>query len=128
MILFDSVKFQPMVMGKSWQQELKGAYYIIFAVRKQREMGVGAQLTFSSFCSLYLPLEVVQPLLKVLYSRFSSVSLKTRRHAQRLVSWEILDPVNLTISVNHHSRECDLLQMGRFLWLLPGMPPVRMEP
>lgn len=127
MILFDSVKFQPMVMGKSWQQELKGAHYIIFAVRKQREMGVGAQLTFSSFCSLYLPLEVVQPLLKVLFP-LQSVSLKTRRHAQRLVSWEILDPVNLTISVNHHSRECDLLQMGRFLWLLPGMPPGRMEP
>lgn len=35
-----------MVMGKSWQQELKGAHYIIFAVRKQREMGIGAQLIF----------------------------------------------------------------------------------
>lgn len=92
-----------MVMGKSWQQVLKGAHYIIFAVRKQREMGVGAQLTFSSFC-IY-PLKIVQPLLKVLSFHFSSVSLKTHRHAQRLVSWEILDPVKLTISVNHHSRE-----------------------
>lgn len=55
MILFDSVRVQPMVVGKLWQQELKGAHYIIFAVRKQREMGVGAQLTFSSFYSLYLP-------------------------------------------------------------------------
>lgn len=84
--------------------------------------------SFSSFCSLYLPLEIVQPLLKVLSPHFSSVGLKIHRHAQRLVSWDILDPVKLTISVHHHSRECDLLQMGRFLWLLPGMPPVRIEP
>lgn len=50
-ILVQSLRMQPSMIGKTWQQELESTDHIVPIVRKQREMSISTQLAFSFFFS-----------------------------------------------------------------------------
>lgn len=107
------------MIGREWHWELSS--HISSAVRKQREMNVGAQLTFF-FYSHQIPLSGIVTAVsrRVFQFHLTQCQQLQQRHAQRCVSWVILDVVLLTISINHHKSTGSLLNVYWKRHSVPG--------